>query len=56
MQTAYLSLLLLFSFPVLMQAQDGNSGESLPFLDYWPIVLLPIFVIVLYRFWKKRKK
>ena len=56
MQTAYLSLFLLFSFPTLMQAQGGTSGESLPFLDYWPIVLVPIFVIVVYRFWKKRKK
>ncbi len=41
-------------FPVLAQTQ--NEDQALPYIDYWPIILLPVFVIVLYRVWKKRRK
>jgi hypothetical protein len=56
MQTTPLILFFFFLLPLLVYGQDDGSAGSVPFLDYWPIVLLPIFIVVLYRFWKKRKK
>ncbi|MFC4874009.1 hypothetical protein [Negadavirga shengliensis] len=41
-------------------AQNGGGSQevrvSYPFSDYWPVLLLPIFVIVVYRIWKRKKK
>ncbi len=45
----------LLTVPSLVFSQNATSEESLPFFEYWPVILLPIFVIVLYRYWKKRK-
>ncbi|HSI77702.1 MAG TPA: hypothetical protein VK957_17515 [Lunatimonas sp.] len=54
---------LLFIFPFLMlhqlplMAQDEQFDDStFPFADYWPVLLLPIFGIVWYRWWKSRKR
>jgi len=48
---ATLNCMIIFS----ILAQTQNQEQALPYADYWPIILLPIFVIVLYRVWKKRK-
>ncbi len=48
---AALNCMIIFS--ILGQTQ--NQEQALPYADYWPIIFLPIFVIVLYRVWKKRR-
>lgn len=45
----------LLTIPSLVFSQNAAGDEGIPFFDYWPVILLPIFVIVLYRFWKTRK-
>jgi membrane protein DedA with SNARE-associated domain len=39
-------------------AQNGGESQKImvPFSDYWPVLLLPIFVIVVYRIWKRKKR
>ncbi|WP_178371441.1 hypothetical protein [Cyclobacterium lianum] len=46
----------LFSINTGTLAQVQSQDEGIPFMDYWPVILLPIFVIVLYRVWKVRRK
>jgi len=43
----------------LLWAQDRATPEDAKltdmFLDYWPIILLPIFMLVVYKFWSRKK-
>ena len=40
-----------------LMAQDTQDDANLTdmFLDYWPIILLPIFMLVVYKFWTRKK-
>ncbi len=55
MRMTRLFLPILLTVPSLVFSQNNTNEESLPFFDYWPVILLPIFVIVLYRIWKRRR-
>ena len=41
--------------PLLAQSETVDDS-SFPLSDYWPVLLLPIFGIVWYRWWKARKR
>ncbi|WP_209330159.1 hypothetical protein [Lunatimonas salinarum] len=52
-------MLLLFLLLVgnsLFAQQALSNTEEYPFLDYWPVLLLPIFGFLVYGFWKRSKK
>ncbi|MEX0884143.1 MAG: hypothetical protein WDZ72_11780 [Cyclobacteriaceae bacterium] len=53
-------ILFLFFLPLMAHGQqpvyDDRTADPYPYLDYWPVLLLPIFGIVVYRLWKRRKK
>lgn len=40
----------------LLAQQELPETDGFPFLDYWPVLLLPIFGILVYGFWKRSKK
>ncbi|EON78271.1 hypothetical protein ADIS_1134 [Lunatimonas lonarensis] len=40
-----------------LSAQSENQEmDGFPFLDYWPVLLLPVFGIIVYRFWKRSSR
>ncbi|WP_157972092.1 hypothetical protein [Pleomorphovibrio marinus] len=55
--TTLLTLSLLCLLPTFsLLAQQENGEESYLLLDYWPVLLVPIFGILWFRWWRKRKK
>ncbi len=50
-----LSLLLVFDTCLLM-AQTTGEEETYFLLDYWPVILLPIFGIIWYSWWRSKRK
>jgi len=52
-----LFFLIMTLFGTSLHAQGALAEtEGFPFLDYWPVLLLPIFGILIYGFWKRSKK
>ncbi len=47
--------LMLNQLPLIAQSQP-LADSTFPLADYWPVLLLPIFGIVWYRWWKSRKR
>jgi hypothetical protein len=57
MKNYYFTLLFLALHQVPLMAQGDPLDEpSFPFSDYWPVLLLPIFGIVLYKWWRSKKR
>jgi len=50
-----LPLMLILSTSSLF-AQELHEKENYFLLDYWPVLLLPIFGILWFTWWRKRKK
>ncbi|MBS9525234.1 hypothetical protein KIH41_10570 [Litoribacter ruber] len=49
---------LLAVLPLILFAQGETADEDLSdlFLTYWPVILLPIFMIVIFRYYRKRRR
>ncbi|WP_185974372.1 hypothetical protein [Litoribacter populi] len=49
---------LLAMLPMFTFAQDQTADQDLTdlFLTYWPVVLLPIFMVVIFRYYRKRNR
>ena len=52
----YACLLFIIAAGDLSAQGQTYSDTSFPFADYWPVLLLPIFGIIWYRWWKAKKR